>query len=54
MNERAISHRLTSLVLPIRASQSSRAKSPRAAAFGTMPETISRLYLKFKSGEEKS
>jgi hypothetical protein len=48
MNQRAISHGLTSLVLPIRASQSAGRNPPRAAALGPMPEPLSRSYLNFE------
>jgi hypothetical protein len=50
MNERAISHRLTSLVLPIRASRFAARNPPRSADNAAMLETLSRICVELSSG----
>ncbi len=50
MSERSISHRLTSLVLPIRASRSVAQVPPSAAAVHAIPEPISRMYAELYFG----
>ena len=54
MNERAISHRLTSLVLPIRASRPRRTKSPTHGAIRHDARNLFQVVLKFERGEEAS